>query len=68
MAFEASMRTPRGDDRWFIDSPVAASQEFVGQYAEFVIEQPDWIFNEGGLRLNATQGQSAWLRRKDAGA
>lgn len=55
---------PRGKAEWKLDNPAEAAIEFVAQHPEFVIEQPQWPFNESELTQNITHWPSAWLRRQ----
>ena len=55
---------PRGKAEWVLDNPTAAVAEFARAHPEFVLEQPDWPFNESVLTENITHWPSAWLRRK----
>lgn len=55
--------TPRGEPAWHEDNPISAVEEFLARHSEFVLEQPDWPFNESALRENVTHWPSAWLRR-----
>lgn len=54
---------PRGDPEWIWDNPTAAALEFIAENPEFVIEQPDWPFNESELTENITHWPRAYLRR-----
>ena len=54
---------PRGKPEWKDDHPSAAAMDFAARHPEFVLEQPDWPFNESNLRENVTHWPSAWLRR-----
>jgi len=54
---------PRGRPEWNWDQPAAAVEEFLSRHPEFVREQPQWPFNESGLRLNVTYWTEGWLRR-----
>ena len=54
---------PRGEGGWTWDNPTDAAVEFIAQHPEFVIEQPEWVFNESGLKRNLTHWPGAWLRR-----
>ncbi|RMG13736.1 MAG: hydroxylase [Planctomycetota bacterium] len=56
---------PRGDPSWKDDNPAAAAREFAAAHPEFVLEQPEWPFNESELRENITHWPSAYLRRVD---
>lgn len=55
---------PRGRSDWTQDNPTRAAHDFAQTHPEFVIEQPDWPFNESGLHANITHWPGAWLRRK----
>lgn len=54
---------PRGDISWGKDNPVEAVNDFLKGHPEFVLEQPEWPFNEGNLDKNLTHWPSAWLKR-----
>jgi cephalosporin hydroxylase len=54
---------PRGDPAWAHDHPSRAALEFAASHPNFVLEQPDWPFNESTLTENVTHWPSAWLRR-----
>ncbi len=55
---------PRGRKSWSRDHPSAAAEEFAAAHREFVLEQPQWLFNESELSANVTHWPSAWLRRR----
>ena len=67
VVFDGVMRlvadTPRGSSAWASDNPITAVDEFVGDHAEFVVEQPRWPFNESELRSNVTYSPRGYLRR-----
>jgi cephalosporin hydroxylase len=54
---------PNGDPSWTEDNPISAVEEFVARHPEFVVEQPEWSFNESELRANITHSPSGFLRR-----
>ena len=54
---------PRGSLDWKWDHPTAAAAEFAVQHPEFVLEQPEWPFNQSELTENITHWPGAWLRR-----
>lgn len=54
---------PRGEPEWKDDNPSTAAHEFVAQHADFVIEQPEWPFNESDLGTNITHWPDAWIKR-----
>jgi cephalosporin hydroxylase len=55
---------PRGRPEWVTDNPTNAASEFAELHPEFVLEQPDWPFNESKLDKNLTHWPGAWLRKK----
>lgn len=54
---------PQGNALWLDDNPTEAAREFASQNSDFVIEQPDWLFNESELHDNITHWPGAWLKR-----
>jgi cephalosporin hydroxylase len=56
---------PGGKPEWRDDNPTAAAEEFACTHPEFVLEQPNWLFNESGLRWNLTHWPRAYLRRRN---
>lgn len=54
---------PRGEGEWEWDNPTAAAAEFAQKHPEFILEQPQWTFNESELKENITCWPGAWLRR-----
>jgi cephalosporin hydroxylase len=54
---------PRGKPEWETDNPATAAQEFARDHPEFVLGQPEWVFNESELDENITHWPGAWLRR-----
>ena len=54
---------PRGQADWTWDHPQAAAEDFVRAHEEFVMEQPEWPFNESELKNNVTHWPGAWLHR-----
>ena len=55
---------PRGETEWKEDNPSTAAREFIAEYPEFAIEQPEWPFNESDLGTNITHWPDAWIKRK----
>ena len=53
----------RDDSKWIWDNLTKAALEFVGDNPEFVIEQPEWAFNESGLVENITHWPGGYLKR-----
>jgi cephalosporin hydroxylase len=54
---------PRGAPGWATDNPAHAAHDFVAANPDFVIEQPEWAFNESTLNANITHWPDAWIRR-----
>jgi cephalosporin hydroxylase len=54
---------PRGEREWDGDNPAEAASEFVQTHKEFILEQPNWPFNESCLSKNVTHWPGAWLKR-----
>jgi cephalosporin hydroxylase len=54
---------PRGKAEWVTDNPVTAVGDFLQSHPEFVLEQPQWPFNESELEHNVTHWPQAYLRR-----
>lgn len=55
--------TPRGHPEWATDNPISAVDDFIRDHHEFVVEQPEWPFNESELRSNITHWPRGYLRR-----
>ena len=56
---------PRGLSEWTHDNPSRAARDFAQAQPQFVVEQPQWPFNESDLQANITHWPGAWLRRVD---
>jgi cephalosporin hydroxylase len=54
---------PRGTPGWITNNPTQAAKDFAAAHPEFVIEQPEWAFNESALTRNITHWPGAWLKR-----
>lgn len=54
---------PRAKPTWRDDNPARASEDFAAKNQEFVIDEPQWKFNELTLSGNVTYWPSAWLKR-----
>ena len=56
---------PRGTCSWNEDNPVSAAHDFLANHPEFVLEKPEWLFNESDLSENInTHYPDAWLKRR----
>ena len=54
---------PRGKAEWAKDNPAQAAIDFCKRRPDFVIEQPNWTFNESTLSRNLTHWPEAWIKR-----
>jgi len=54
---------PRGKPGWNTDNPANAAEDFVAKNANFIIEEPAWLFNESDLDKSITAWPSAWVKR-----
>jgi cephalosporin hydroxylase len=67
VATDGSMKylydAPRGKREWSWDNPTDAALEFVAKNPEFVVEQPEWMFNESELTEVITHWPCAYLKR-----
>lgn len=54
---------PRGTSSWREDNPARAAEDFAARHREFVIESPQWRFNESDLDKEITGWPSAWLKK-----
>ena len=54
---------PRTESDWTWDNPETAAQEFAAAHDEFVIEEPEFPFNEGVVTERVTYWPSAYLKR-----
>ncbi len=67
IATDGSMKylhdVPRGNPEWIWDNPEEAAQEFASENPDFIIEQPEWVFNESELTEVITHWPGAYLKR-----
>ena len=54
---------PRSQPDWDVNNPKAAAEEFVQIDDRFVIEEPEFLFNEGLVKERVTYWPGAYLRR-----
>ncbi len=54
---------PRTQPDWVWNNPRQAAQEFVSQNPGFVIEEPQFSFNEGNITARVTYWPSAFIKR-----
>ncbi len=55
---------PRSSEDWSWNNPKAAVEEFIKEDENFVVEEPEFAFNEGMIKERVTYWKSAFLRRK----
>ncbi len=56
---------PRSQPDWGTNNPQTAVTEFLQSHPEFILEPPQWLFNESEeLSENITHWPNAWLKRK----
>ncbi len=54
---------PRSQEDWVWNNPKAAAEEFVRTHDNFIIEEPEFPFNEGIITERVTYWPGAFLRR-----
>ncbi len=54
---------PGGDSSWKQDNPEAAARDFVAERDDFVLEEPQLLFNESDLTQRITYWPGAFLKR-----
>jgi hypothetical protein len=54
---------PRTQADWHWNNPISAVEAFVEDSEEFVLEEPDFAFNEGVVRERVTYWPKCFLRR-----
>lgn len=54
---------PRSDPDWSWNNPAEAAKEFVAANDEFVLEEPEFLFNEGIVAERVTYWPSAFIKR-----
>lgn len=60
---ESLVGAPRSSEDWSWNNPKAAAEEFAKTHENFVIEEPEFPFNEGMIAERVTYWPSAFLRR-----
>jgi cephalosporin hydroxylase len=60
---ESLVGAPRTNEDWSWNNPKAAAEEFVKTHDNFIIEEPEFRFNEGLITERVTYWLSAFLRR-----
>lgn len=54
---------PRTQPEWRVDNPRQAALAFAAKNRDFVIEEPEWPFNEGLVRERVTYWPGAFVKR-----
>lgn len=54
---------PRSDPSWATDNAVEAVAAFLAEDGRFVLDEPEWLFNEGAVRERVTNWPSCHLKR-----
>ena len=54
---------PRSSPEWSTDNPEAAVREFLRERDDFILEEPQFRFNEGQITKRITYWPNAYLRR-----
>lgn len=60
---ERLVGAPRSNPDWAANNPRQAALEWVGRHPDFVIEEPPFAFNEGGVTGRVTYWPDAFVRR-----
>lgn len=55
---------PRGKSDWIRNNPADAALKFIDNNPDFILEKPQWIFNESELTENVTHWPGSWIKRK----
>ena len=54
---------PRTRPDWDTNNPIEAIEEFVATNPGFVLEEPEFVFNEGAITERVTYWPNAFLKR-----
>lgn len=60
---EQVVGAPRTAEHWSWNNPKQAAIAFAAENDRFVIEEPEWLFNEGRVRERVTYWPGAFLKR-----
>ena len=60
---ESLVGAPRSNNDWDWNNPKAAAEEFVSKNKKFIIEEPQFSFNEGEITERVTYWPSAFVKR-----
>ncbi len=54
---------PGGQAAWEWDNPALAARDFVGEREDFVLEEPEFVFNHSDLNRRVTYWPGAYIKR-----
>ena len=54
---------PGGQAAWEWDNPALAARDFVGEREDFVLEEPEFVFNHSDLNRRVTYWPGAYVKR-----
>jgi cephalosporin hydroxylase len=54
---------PRGSPKWQRDNSSRAALDFARRHPEFLVNEPEWPFNESTLSKDVTHWPNGWLKR-----
>ena len=60
---EQVVGAPRTADDWAWNNPKQAVLTFIEENPRFIVEEPDWLFNEGAVRKRVTYWPDAFVKR-----
>lgn len=60
---EQLVGAPRTQDDWTWNNPRRAAMEFVEENPDFIIEEPEFLFNEGSVRERVTYWPGGFIKR-----
>lgn len=60
---EKVVGAPRTQPDWNINNPKKAAESFVKENSNFIIEEPEFPFNEGVIKDRVTYWPSAYIKR-----
>lgn len=60
---QAVVGAPRSAPDWTTNNPQQAARDFVAEDDRFVVEEPEWSFNEGIVRERVTYWPSCYVKR-----
>ncbi len=55
---------PRSSEDWLWNNPKTAAEEFVKSNDDFIIEEPEMLFNEGSISKRVTYWPRAFIKRR----